>query len=77
MVAKKFLLPSVALIVVSMSVTSCGFPSALGRSLNRILTVSVDDESGNAREAMFDSLREIHREGEVEAVNPPAADSTR
>lgn len=56
-----------ALFLISLSLTSCGIIGALGRTANKILYQSTDDAS---REAMFESLREI------EAITPPAADST-
>jgi hypothetical protein len=58
----------------SMLLSSCGYIGALGRTTNRLLSQSIDDQS---REAMFESLREIHREGEIEAVTPREEDSTR
>jgi len=57
----------------SMPLSSCAYIGALGRTTNRLLSQSIDDQS---REAMFGSLREIHREGGIEAVTPHEEDST-
>jgi len=61
-------------ISLGMLLSSCGFIGALGRSTNRLMSQSIDDSS---REAMFESLRELHREGDIGAVTPREEDSTR
>ena len=58
--------------------SSCGLPGALGRSYNRMMDRSIAaDESGKAREAMFESLRDIQRELESGDITAAEADSTR
>jgi len=71
MAAKKTLLLPVALLTISTALPSCGLIGALGRSTNKIMSQSIDDES---RGGMFESLREIDRE--IETLNRSAADST-
>ncbi len=78
---RKFNLSALAVVIgmILPLLASCGIPGALGRSFNRMMDRSVaDDETGKAREAMFESLREIDRELETAAaVNPREEDSTR
>jgi hypothetical protein len=72
MTAKKIFIPVLTLVTLSMVLTSCGYIGALGRSFGRMSNRSIDDAS---REAMFQSLREIH--AEPEAVTPNGEDSMR
>ena len=70
----KKLLMLALLAAMTTSITSCGILGALGRSYNRAAYRSIDDAS---REAVFESLREIHRDAAVDAVTPRGEDSTR
>ena len=58
--------------------SSCGLPGAIGRSYRRIADFgAAGDESGKAREMMFESLREVDRELDASDLNRPEAGSTR